>query len=62
MFQDLSLRPKRLKLKETAGVVRYLKAIAVEAEFSPERALVEQISEILWLTLLNTARMEGTKG
>lgn len=58
MFQDLSLRPKRLKLKETAAIVRYLKAIAVEAEFSPERALVEDISEVLWGTLLNTARIE----
>ena len=58
VFRDISRRPKRLKLKKTAAVVRYMKAIAIESELSAESELVERAAEILWLTLLDTAEIE----
>jgi hypothetical protein len=58
IFSDISRRPKRLKLKETAAVARYLKAVAVETSFSPERELVERVAEVIWGTLLDTGQIE----
>jgi hypothetical protein len=37
LFKENARKPRRLKLKQTAGVARYLKAVAAEAAGSPQR-------------------------
>jgi hypothetical protein len=58
LFGKIARKPKQLKLKETAGVARYLKAAAVEAGASPERGTIERLAEVIWLTMLDSGQIE----
>jgi hypothetical protein len=58
LFREIARKPKRLKLKETAGVTRYLKALAFETPPSGERDAVERLAEVMWLTMLDTGQIE----
>jgi hypothetical protein len=58
LFAEIARKPKRLKLRETAGVARYLKAVAFEAPPSLERDTVEGLAEVIWLTMLDTGQIE----
>lgn len=58
VFRTIARKPKLLKLKETAGVVRYLKAAAVEAMVGLERHAVEQLAELIWLITLDCGQIK----
>ena len=58
LFREIARKPKRLKLKETARVARYLKAIAAEATPSRERDVVNHLAEVIWLTMLDFGQIE----
>src|ERR1700739_4422552 len=61
LFTEIARKPKRLKLRETAGVARYLKAIAFETPASAERDTAERLAEMIWLTMLDTGQIEITR-
>jgi hypothetical protein len=58
LFRGIARKPKRLKLKQTAGVARYLKAVAAEAPGSAQRDNVDHLAEVLWLTMLDSGQIE----
>jgi len=58
LFKEIARKPEPLKLKQTAGVARYLKAVAVEAPWSSQRDNVDRLSEVLWLTMLDSGQIE----
>ncbi len=58
LFREIARKPKRLKLKETARVARYLKAVAVEAPGSRERDVVNHLADVIWLTMLDSGQIE----
>jgi hypothetical protein len=58
LFKEIARKPKRLKLKQTAGVARYLKAVAAEAPASAPRDNVKHLAEVLWLTMLDSGQIE----
>lgn len=55
---QVARKPRLLKLRETAGVARYLVAIAAEMPGGPERVMLEHIAEVIWLTMLKVGRIE----
>lgn len=57
LFSSVARKPKPLKLKETAGVVRYLKALALQDRHPAERRAIERIAEILWGTVMQSGRI-----
>jgi hypothetical protein len=58
LFRGIAHKPKRLKLKQTAGVARYLRAVAAEAPGSTQRDVVDDLAEVLWLTMLGSGQIE----
>jgi hypothetical protein len=58
LFCDIARKPKQLKLKETARVARYLKAVAWEAPPSSERDTVEHLASVIWLAILQSGQIE----
>jgi hypothetical protein len=58
LFKEIARKPRRLKLKQTAGVARYLKAVAAEAQGSTQREVVNHLAEVLWLTMLDSGEIE----
>lgn len=58
LFREIARKPKRLKLKQTAGVARYLKAVAAEAQGSAHREYVDHLAAVLWLTMLDCGQIE----
>jgi hypothetical protein len=58
LFKEIARKPKPLKLKQTAGVARYLKAVAAETQGSAERDNVDHLAEVLWLTMLDSGEIE----
>jgi hypothetical protein len=58
LFKEIARKPKRLKLKQTAGVARYLKAVAAEAQGSAQRDKVDRVAEVLWLTMLDSGQIK----
>ena len=52
LFSGVARKPKRLKLKPTASVARYLKAVAWEAQPSQEREELERLVDVIWLAML----------
>jgi len=57
LFWDVAIKPTPLKLRQTAGVARYLKALALEMPAGPERDLLERLLKIIWLTLLDRGQI-----
>lgn len=57
LFSDVAIKPLPLKLRQTAGVARYLKALALEMPPGRERDLLDRLSEIIWLTLLDRGQI-----
>jgi hypothetical protein len=58
IFKGIARKPKRLKLTQTAGVARYLKAVAAEAQGSAERDNIDRVAEVLWLTMLDSGQIK----
>jgi len=58
LFSEIARKPKALKLKETSRVARYLKAVAWEAQGSPERDTVEHLANVIWLAMLQSGKIE----
>jgi hypothetical protein len=58
LFCDIARKPKQLKLKETARLARYLKAVAWEAPPSSERDTVEHMAAVIWLAMLQSGKIE----
>ena len=56
LFSGAARKPKRLKLKPTASVARYLKAVAWEAQPSQEREELERLVDVIWLAMLQYDR------
>jgi hypothetical protein len=52
LFSGVARKPKRLKVKQTASVARYLKTVAWEAQPSQEREELERLVDVIWLTML----------
>jgi hypothetical protein len=46
-----------MRLKETAGICRYLKALALERQ-GPARHELDRLAQVIWLQLLEVARIE----
>jgi hypothetical protein len=62
VFSQMARKPKRLRLRETARVARYIKAIAAEMPGSWERATLDNLAKVTWLTLLEVGQIPiGTK-
>src|SRR5260370_41533225 len=61
LFSGIVRKPKWLKLRETAGVARYLKALAREAPATRERDGVEHLAEVIWLTMLDYGQIAGAE-
>jgi hypothetical protein len=57
MFAQVARKPMTLKLRETASVARYLKATAGELPGGPERAMVDHLADVVWLTLLQVGQI-----
>lgn len=53
LFRDVAIKPTPLKLKQTARVARYLRALVLEMPAGREREMLDRLSEIIWLTLLD---------
>jgi len=58
LLKEIARKPKRLKLKQTAGVARYFRAVAAEASGSVQREIVNRLAEVLWLTMLDSGQIE----
>ena len=58
LFRGIARKPKQLKLKQTAGVARYLKAVAAEAQGGTQRDNVNRVAEVLWLTMLDSGQIK----
>ena len=58
VFGQLARKPRRLKLKETAPVARYLKAIAAETPGSPQRIMLDRLAGVIWSALFEFGRIE----
>jgi hypothetical protein len=56
LFCNIARKLKQLKLKETARVARYLKALAWEAQPSSERDTVEHLATVIWMPCCNRDR------
>src|SRR5438876_706360 len=57
LFSSVVGKPKQLKLRETAGVVRYLKALVMEEPHSLQRDVVERVADVIWGTLLQSGQI-----
>ena len=58
VFREIARKPKQLKLKQTASVARYLKAVAAEAQGHAQRDTVDRVAEVLWLTMLDSGQIK----
>ena len=58
VFRYVARRPARLRLRETAAVARYLKAIVVGMPGSWERDELNRLSEVIWLTMLDVGEIK----
>jgi len=57
LFVNLAIKTQRLTLRETAGVARYLMALAFEMPEGSERKLVTRVAENLWLGLVSVGKI-----
>ena len=61
VFGNLARKPQPLKLKEAAGVARYLLSLAYEMPGGPERFMLEQTARVIWLAMLNAGQIQITE-
>jgi len=57
LFGGLAVKPKRIALRQTAGVVRYLTALAYQTPFGRAQELVASAAELLWRALLSVGEI-----
>ena len=58
LFTTVARRPQRLRLRETAGVARYLKALALQSPRGKARSLVDQLADVIWGMLFQYGDIE----
>jgi hypothetical protein len=55
VFSLIARRPRALRLREGAGVARYLKTMAWKLEPGPRRHLLDRLADVIWGTLFECA-------
>ncbi len=55
VFSLIAKRPRALRLRDGAGVARYLKTLAWEMEPGPRRYLLDRLADVIWRTLFQFA-------
>ena len=58
LFSTVARRPKPLRLREGAGVARYLKTLALEMEGGEVRKQLERLAEAIWDMLFQFAPIQ----
>lgn len=55
IFSMIAKRPRALRLREGAGVARYIKALADEMEPGPRQSLLGRLADVIWRALFEFA-------